>query len=181
MKIIDLSVPLYSGMDVYPGDPEVSVEVVHTYEKNGWELRSLTMGAHTGTHVDAFSHMHRGGKTLSDIPLEQFFGISYVVQPAQSFPSGAGLFFREYADIGLLASIVAANPPFVGGLLSEELQRALLAEQIVTYTDLANLDLLPEQTPFMFYGFPLNIRDGDGSPVRAVAILNGFDERQGSQ
>jgi arylformamidase len=33
MKVIDLSTPLYTGMDVFVGDPEVKINVVHTYEK----------------------------------------------------------------------------------------------------------------------------------------------------
>ncbi|MFE5317905.1 cyclase family protein [Paenibacillus sp. NPDC056579] len=174
MKIIDLSVSIHTGMDVYPGDPAVSVEIVHTHEQNQWELRQITMGSHTGTHVDAFSHMNSKGKSLTDMPLTHFFGKSYVARPDQDFPIRAGLFFREAAGIELFDKIKSAQAPFVGGLISEELQRALLSEQIVTYTDLANLELLPEQTPFMFYGFPLKIKDGDGSPVRAVAMLDFF-------
>ncbi|WP_254611184.1 cyclase family protein [Paenibacillus sp. JMULE4] len=61
MRVIDLSETIMDGMTVYPGDPEVKVEVVHTREEHTWELRQLTLGTHTGTHVDAFSHMHQGG------------------------------------------------------------------------------------------------------------------------
>ncbi len=31
MKIIDLSVPIHPDMEIYPGDPAVHIEVVHTY------------------------------------------------------------------------------------------------------------------------------------------------------
>jgi len=58
MKVIDLSLPIYYGMEVFPGDPEVNIETIHTHENEGWELRKISMGSHTGTHVDAFSHMH---------------------------------------------------------------------------------------------------------------------------
>jgi kynurenine formamidase len=63
MKIIDLSMPIYHGMKVYPGDPEVSVEQVHTYQTHGCKLSKITMGTHTGTHVDAFVHMDEQGKS----------------------------------------------------------------------------------------------------------------------
>lgn len=33
MKIIDLSLPIFDGMPVYPGDPEVVVEQIQTLEK----------------------------------------------------------------------------------------------------------------------------------------------------
>ncbi|WP_254611185.1 hypothetical protein [Paenibacillus sp. JMULE4] len=68
--------------------------------------------------------------------------------------------------------IKQANPPFVGGNLTEAVERNLLAIGILTYTNLVNLELLPYGRSFMFYGFPLKIRHGDGSPVRAVAILD---------
>ncbi|HBF76580.1 MAG TPA: cyclase, partial [Clostridiaceae bacterium] len=74
MKVIDLSVPLYTGMEVFPGDPDVNIEVVHTYEESTWQLRRLVMGSHTGTHVDAYSHMHEYKENLDEIPIERFFG-----------------------------------------------------------------------------------------------------------
>lgn len=173
MEIIDLSLPIYSGMDVYPGDPKVLIEVAHTYEDKTWLLRKISFGSHTGTHVDAFSHMDKKGKTLDDIPLNSFFGRSYAVKTTDPLPRHAGLIFKDTPDIPLLRAIVAAKPIFVG---SEEitipLQRALLQKGIITFTGLANLHLLPENKSFMFYGFPLKIKEGDGSPVRAVAILD---------
>lgn len=171
MKIIDLSKPIYNDMEVYPGDPEVKVEVVHTYEKDTWLLRRLSLGSHTGTHVDAFSHMDETGKTLDLIPLERFFGKAFIVGKDEPFQSEVGLIFREPVDIEFLNKIISANPPFVGGHISESLERNLLKSGIVTFTNLVNLEQLPTDKPFMFYGFPLKIKDGDGSPVRAVAII----------
>lgn len=57
MKVIDLSQPLFDGMDVYPGDPEVSIKQIHNLDKEGWRLRYLQMSTHIGTHADAFAHM----------------------------------------------------------------------------------------------------------------------------
>jgi arylformamidase len=171
MRIIDLSQSIHTGMSVYPGDPEVNVEVVHRHQGRGWELRKISMGTHTGTHADAFSHMHAGMPSIDQIPLDRFFGKAVVVTAGAAFPTGVGLFFLSEAGIALAESIIAAAPPFVGGPLTEDLERRLLRRGIVTYTDLVNLDLLPPDKAFTFYGFPLRIKDGDGSPVRAVAIL----------
>ena len=165
---IDLSIPLTNDMTVYEGDPTVTITKVHNYATHTWELRQLTLGSHTGTHVDAPSHMHEGAATLSDLPIERFCGVAQLVKPHELFPCGCGLFFNEAVDISLLPKITAAHPRFVGGAISEMLERALLAEGIITYTDLINLDKVGT-APFMFYGFPLAIADGDGSPVRAVA------------
>jgi kynurenine formamidase len=47
---------------------------------------------------------------------------------------------------------------------------ALLGAGLVIVENLANLEALPG-TPFIFSALPLRIAGGDGSPVRAVAIL----------
>ena len=44
------------------------------------------------------------------------------------------------------------------------------ARHITHYENLANLDQVVGRR-FTFAGFPLHIRDGTGSPVRAVAIV----------
>lgn len=172
MRVIDLTLPIADGMPVYPGDPEVKVKIDHTYESHTWELRQLSLGSHTGTHVDAPSHMHPGAATLSELPLERFFGVSRVVRMEDPvWPEGRGLFFAETVGIECLDRLTALRPRFVGGELSEDLERALLGVGLVTYTGLQNLERLPVGTDFMFYGFPLRIESGDGSPVRAVAVL----------
>lgn len=171
MKVIDLSIPLYTGMDVFPGDPEVKIDVVHTYERDTWELRNLSMGSHTGTHVDAYSHMHEGKDNLDKIPIERFFGKAQVVKLSEDWPKEVGLFFIEEMGIKELNRIINANPGFIGGNITEDLERALLGKEIITYTRLINLKLIPKGKIFMFYGLPLKIKSGDGSPVRAIAII----------
>ena len=171
MKIIDLSMPIYTNMHVFPGDPQVKIDVVHTYKKNKWELRQLKMGSHTGTHVDAYSHMHEGQETLDEIALERFFGKAQVVELKEEWPKEIGLFFVEEVGIEKLSRITQLNPGFVGGNITEDLERALLGKNVITYTGLINLELVPKGHSFMFYGLPLRIQSGDGSPVRAIAII----------
>ena len=62
MRIIDLSQPLYNKMPVFPGDPDVLIQEIHSLEKEGWNLRSLTLTTHTGTHVNIPYHMVAGGE-----------------------------------------------------------------------------------------------------------------------
>lgn len=171
MRVIDLSQSLSSNMEVYEGDPQVKIHIVHTHEKNKWELRKIEMGSHTGTHVDAFSHMHKNKASLDEIPIERFFGRAKVVKVSQEFPQGLGLFFKEEVGLDSLDRIVNSNPAFVGGNIGEDLERALLGREIITYTGLINLDLIPEDQTFIFYGLPLKIQSGDGSPVRAIGII----------
>lgn len=173
MHIVDLSSPLTDGMSVYDGDPPVRITKVCTREEDGWEVRQLQMGTHTGTHVDAPIHMHADGASLDEIPLSQFCGPAVVVKVSDAaFPTSRGLLFYEDVPASCVPLLLAAHPPFVGGPLSEEAERLLLAAHIITYTDLVNVEALIGKV-FTFYGFPLRIRGGDGSPVRAVAIVQG--------
>jgi len=164
MKIIDLSPPLYDGMPVYPGDPEVEIKQVHTLEKEGWRLRTLSMPGHIGAHVDAFSHMDPQGKTLSQMPLERFFGQAQVVKSGEKYPQNIGLVFATGGELDMdqLNPIQNAKAPFVvvgngsknSSSLSVELERQLLKSGIVTFTDLINLGKLPSDKSFMFNGLP---------------------------
>jgi arylformamidase len=72
--IIDLSVPIVTGMPVYPGDPEVEVVRALTVGAEGVNVLGLHLGSQSGTHVDAPYHIDEGLPTLDDLPLERFLG-----------------------------------------------------------------------------------------------------------
>lgn len=171
MTLIDLSQPITNGMSVHPGDPEVRISVEHSYGSHGWLLRRVNFGSHTGTHVDALSHMDPDGETLSQLPLHRFIGPAAVTETGEEHPSWVGLLFVDPVGLAELEAILHAEPLFVGGALEERLERELLQRGIVTYTGLVNLEQLPRDRSFTFVGFPLPIADGDGSPVRAVAMV----------
>ena len=80
--IYDISVPVRNGMHVWPSDPAVVLEAgVHPAVDRSHEIRvtSIRCGTHTGTHLDAPSHMIAGSGTLSDISLEVLIGPVRVV------------------------------------------------------------------------------------------------------
>ena len=174
MKIIDLSLPIYSGMAVYPGDPEASIALVHTIERNGWDLRRLEINSHDGTHVNVPSHMIAGGRTLDDYALADFCG------PARRYASGAAMSMGEgvlFADCAIDAAIAeqirTMRPKFVGLShrfdLDVKIERELLAAGVICFERLTNLEQLPGN--FEFFGVPLKIRSGEASPVRAFALV----------
>ncbi|MGM0592498.1 MAG: cyclase family protein [Halobacteriota archaeon] len=72
MTTHDLTHPLTDGMPTYPDDPSVSVTSDATIESDGYRVTRLTLGSHTGTHVDAPSHTESDGKTLGDFSLDTF-------------------------------------------------------------------------------------------------------------
>jgi len=76
MKLFDISIPIHEGMITYPGNPDVKI----TKHRGATSVHSeLSFGSHTGTHVDAPSHVFERGKTLSDISLPVFFGPARVL------------------------------------------------------------------------------------------------------
>ncbi len=69
---VDLSHPIETGMQTYPGDPAVEVRPHATHVADGFHVDALRCGSHTGTHVDAPSHTEPGGRTLDAYPVERF-------------------------------------------------------------------------------------------------------------
>jgi len=74
VKIIDLTLPIYAGMPVYPGDPDVVVDQARTVEENEWAMKRLHINAHDGTHLNMPAHTSVDGKTLDDYDLSAFCG-----------------------------------------------------------------------------------------------------------
>lgn len=87
MKIYDISLPLHEKTVIYPGNVGLSVEAHHTMPEHATHLSKITMGSHTGTHVDAPSHAVMGAKTLDEIPLETFVGPCRVLNCTESVGS----------------------------------------------------------------------------------------------
>jgi arylformamidase len=77
---IDVSVPLHSGTVHWPGDPEVSISRISSME-NGDEcnVSTISMSAHTGTHMDAPLHFLADGAGLDRLPLEAVIGPARVI------------------------------------------------------------------------------------------------------
>ena len=173
MRIIDLSAPIYSGMPVYPGDPEVEFTASRTIETDGWAVMRMSLGTHTGTHVDAFSHMVADGESIDRIPLSRFVGPAVRAAVGGPLRRGVGLVFDGVFPASAIDDTIAADPVFVAaGEIEPDAERSLLKAGIVTYTGVVNVESLPIGVEFTFIGLPLPIRDGDGSPVRAIAILS---------
>src|SRR4029453_7401438 len=75
MEILDISMSIRSGMEVYPGDPEVFLELVRANP----QVSRLDFGVHTGTHVDAPVHFIEGGAGAESLALDVLIGPCEVV------------------------------------------------------------------------------------------------------
>lgn len=78
MEIIDISLPLFDGMPVYPGTSETKIESVKSGSGTS-VLSEISMTSHAGTHVDAPAHSVEGGETLNKLPLDTFYGPARVL------------------------------------------------------------------------------------------------------
>ncbi|BBP76024.1 cyclase [Pseudomonas sp. Ost2] len=60
-KIVDLSHVISPSIPLWPHDPPVNFNVVATQEKDGYYLRSFSMGEHSATHMNAPNSFHADG------------------------------------------------------------------------------------------------------------------------
>ncbi|MFB7873857.1 cyclase family protein [Nocardia sp. NPDC056064] len=89
MRLIDLTVPIHTGMPVYPGDPEVLLEPALRVATDGVNVLRVHLGSQTGTHVDAPAHLGDDLPTLDELPLHRFTGPALVVDARSAGPHGA--------------------------------------------------------------------------------------------
>lgn len=172
MKIIDLSQPIYDKMPVFPGDPEVIIQEIHSIEKNGWNMKNMTITTHIGTHVNVPYHMIQTGAKLDSFTLDRFIGHTELYKKGIIMKRNRGVFFTSCnIDAKIVQQILLERPKFIG--LSDKfefdivIEKQLLEAGIISFENLAHTEKLP--SAFMFYGVPLNIKESDGSPVRAFA------------
>lgn len=79
--IIDVSRPVFTGMAIYPRNPPVSVSAAKSIARgDSSNVSLLTMGSHTGTHVDAPLHMDESGTGVDHVSLDAMIGPAFVVQ-----------------------------------------------------------------------------------------------------
>ena len=83
MKIVDLTLPLYDGLQSFPGHPKVTVLdfVTHSFSApryiapcRGYASKLIMMSDHSGTHLDAPFHFFEDGLTIDEVPLEKTVG-----------------------------------------------------------------------------------------------------------
>ena len=80
MRTYDISVAISPDLPTWPGDTRIVVERVEKIEDGGGaNVTSLTMSAHTGTHVDAPYHFIQQGISVDQLPIDLLTGRAYVL------------------------------------------------------------------------------------------------------
>jgi kynurenine formamidase len=215
-NLIDLTQPLNEKMLVYPDTTPPTFEVTNTVVKDGYREHQISMLSHTGTHIDAPSHILQHGRSLDQFPVDKFIGCAMVIdcrgrneislEFLQSFEPKIAevdfvLFHTGWQDkwntLGYFEDCPIPAKEAARWLTTFKLKgvgvdafsldkidsalavneenlpnhHILLGKEILLIENLTNLDKLPDGV-FTFQSFPLRIENADGSPIRAVAIIN---------
>ncbi len=79
MKIYDISWPISQATTEYKNKGTIQLTAVKGFETDGVRDSIITLGTHTGTHVDAPSHFLKDGKSIDMIALDRVMGPAKVI------------------------------------------------------------------------------------------------------
>lgn len=188
MKLIDISQEIFSA-EIYPGDPVPEMDMVMSWDNDDvCQLTKLTLGSHTGTHMDAPRHFLEDGKDIAEVALEKCMGACKVAevtgeiskkQMEQILADGTERLLLKGKQViteGAAKVMAERNLKCVGvegltvGPFSTPgpVHKILLDSEIVILEGL-RLEAAWEGEYFLA-AQPLKMKELDGSPVRAVLI-----------
>lgn len=214
-RCLDLTHPVREGMPVFPGTEPPEIREACTFSEHGFRERRLALHSHTGTHIDAPSHMVADGISLDSYPASHFLGRARVlkVNPHQEKIDlehlrqlaadlvmadylllasgwdrywGAERYYRGFPVLTAEAAKWLLQFPLKGigvdtisvdAMDSQDfpVHMTLLGENRVIVENLTGISCIPGEW-CDFLCMPLNIHEGDGAPVRAVAIIDTVEE-----
>jgi arylformamidase len=128
-KLFDVSLEIFPGMVVWPGDAGVELARVDKMEAGSHSNTSrLACGTHTGTHIDAPLHFLPAGAALDGIPLETLSGPAWVAD------------FPQAARLGAADLDAAEIPAAVERLLLKTTNSRLWAQETAFRPDYVGVD-----------------------------------------
>lgn len=87
-RVYDVTAPLYAGMPLWPGDPEVIITpLAGANGTGGMMVSAVSLGTHTGTHVDAPRHLYVDGLAVDGISPDILVGPAFLAD----VPGGGAL------------------------------------------------------------------------------------------
>ena len=110
MTILDISRRLVSGTAVWPGDTPYELQrVLNISQGQSVNLTTLTLSAHTGSHVDAPLHFSDDGPSIDQLDLTPYWGLAQVVTVAKA---AGPLFAGDFAgrDLSLAPRLLVRSP-----------------------------------------------------------------------
>ena len=193
MKVIDISMTISPDMEMYPGEPGPVITRISMLESGDlYNVSQLTLGTHTGTHVDPPLHFIEGGAGIDDMPLDMLVGPARVVDlshiKGNIAPGDLGdakldeiiLFKGARGGARLTAAAaqylvdngiktVGTDALSIGAAGDEyEVHHILLGVGIAVVEGLLLSDV--DAGGYLFVCLPLKLAHGDGGLARAVLI-----------
>ena len=193
MKIIDISQEVLS-CKVYEGDPAPEGKRIIDMADGGvYNLSTLFICAHNGTHVDAPLHFFEDGKSIEQISLDCFVGECFVaehqgdvfeadayeiLEKARKVGADKRILIKGSATVTEEAARVFANAEIL--LIGNESQSIgpenapMSVHKILLSKDIALLEGIvldkAQEGRYILNCAPLNIQGFEGSPCRAILI-----------
>jgi arylformamidase len=199
VRIVDISRSVGPTTPVYPGDPPVLIEPISAAGGgDSYALSRVSLGSHTGTHVDPPAHFIPGAATVDAIPLEACIGPALVLDVSAAGRRISAAALASIPD-GTERLLLRTGGPALGGpALTAEAAR-LLADRRLCLVGSDTLSVAPAEAPGEVHRIlldagavilegldlaaapagpatllclPLKIADGDGAPARAVLLYD---------
>lgn len=74
-KYIDVTLKINEETIIYPGDAKFEKDPVCSINEGDiCNVTAISMGTHTGTHIDAPRHFYKNGRTIDNLELEKLIG-----------------------------------------------------------------------------------------------------------
>src|SRR5680860_498331 len=91
---------LSNELQTYPGDPVVSITPKNKISVQGYNVLSICMGTHSGTHIDAPLHLIDNSISVDEISIEKFMGKAVFIEVLKNENEKVSLKDLESFDIG---------------------------------------------------------------------------------
>jgi arylformamidase len=198
--IHDISVPLQTGMVVYPGDPPMSLTRAMSLAAGDIaNVSQMELGVHTGTHVDAPLHFFDGAAAVEALDLDVLLGAAQVVEVVAPGDIGADavgavddgmerVLFKTrnsaaWGEEGFYEDFAAISPEAASRLVAAGVRLVgvdyLSVGSVETHETLLRAGVIAvegldlrgiEPGAYTLFCLPLKLAGSDGAPARAILM-----------
>lgn len=194
MKVVDLTKPIYPGMKVYEGDPKVEFLPHVDIREKGYKVTLIKMGTHTGTHIDAPSHMIEDAGVVDEIELSELIGYAFKIIIEKKILDESDIPLIEGNEGNVIPLIKTSSGGYLTKKAAEKLVRSgvktvlfhencliddpknsdfpihkfLLENGIRIVSDAVNFESV--ENGYLVVIAPLKLVNADGAPCRVIAI-----------
>ena len=187
-QFFDVSLPITEEMVVYPGKPSPSIQRYASVPRDNVNESTLTLGSHTGTHVESRLHLRDGRESVADLPLDHFYGKckvfdlvhveneihrqdleTFEIQPGdivllktRNSTLGYVKFLENYVHLKMDAAEYLVKKPD-----GDDEVREILINNTTLFLGLSLAGV--QEGEYTFLGLPLRINT-DGAPARVILV-----------